>query len=335
VAVIAGRDGLAVTDGSRVVDVVTLPDATWQSGSAAAGDESLLAFDVGDELVAIDLATGALTRRPCPGCNGVAVAGDEVISADGSFTMYRFDAELGLAATIPMEHVSEPRDPEAPQEIDPVVPTVLGAVDGRVAMSYRTTNGSVRGGPDVVSFYGLDGALQKSWTVDGLVLSSAVDAGGTRLLLGVGGSGGACNTLSVPVLIEPSATEPVVLVDDEELASAGSRDYAANDLWWNGPEAVVFGTLSGMSDTGCRADHSLRRFDLHGELETEPVAAITAYRFLGADCDRALMVDTSADLPDLRLLDGSAGRTIEGYETIVWSAPRPEPCASFPGLDQP
>jgi hypothetical protein len=327
VAVVANDEALAMTDGLTTVKLLEAPSpvANWVHGS---GD--LLALDLGDELVVVDLATGAMSRRSCLACVGVAVLGDSIVSVDSSFTMLEFDDDLVLRRTTPVPHVTEPRKPDT-EEFAPT-PTVIGALDGRVAMTYLATNAIVRGGPEILSLYELDGTLARSWTVDGLISSVQPDTDGTRLVLGVGGSGGACNTLSAPVIVDAAAGAPADMLDDED-KRRDFMDLRATDLWWNGSEIVAVGLLSGMSDNGdCGLDHVLWRISVDGEAEEAEIDAIESYRIIGSGCDRALIVDSQDD-PRLDAVVDGRRRPMGDYTSIVWSAPRSDSCTTLPGID--
>ena len=277
----------------------------------------------------IDLGTGRTASVPCTDCSGIAVADGRVVSVDPGFNLHVFDLALGSQRVLRVDHVPDPH-PEEPYPQEPVTPTVMGALAGRIAMKYPLTTGIVRGGPNVVSLYRLDGSMQQSWAVDGRIDSWQVDATGSRLVLRAGGSGGACASISSPFVIDPTARQPIVLLPSSETADQNVT-YISSDVWWNGPEVVTFGDFEHWQPE-CKLDPVFRRFNLHGQLEATPTDNVIAYRFLGAGCDRALVEHSTDHNSTLEDFDGSTRHVLLGYDTILWTAERATACSKFPGI---
>ncbi len=244
-----------------------------------------------------------------------------------------FDANLVVQSVVPIALVTEPLSARKIRR-DEQFPVVEGTANGQVVVSYITTNGISRGGPSVVGLYALDGTLGRYWTVDGAVYGVESSADGRFLGLGVGGSGGACNSSATPVAIDTQSPDPVALARH---TSAARWNYVTTDLWWNGSQLVTTGVVQ--NPTGghpCVAHRDLRQFALTGEISAADTPHLEQYRLLGAGCDRAL-VSTTHGRERLngfktRLYVASAGerRRLRLYESILWSPPRAQNCDVFP-----
>ncbi|MGH3988585.1 MAG: cupin domain-containing protein, partial [Pseudonocardiaceae bacterium] len=81
-------------------------------------------------------------------------------------------------------------------------PVTLAADPDSVTVGYLSRNGGNRRGPSIIAQYDHDGRLLRNVTVDGLVGRSAVSPNGRHLALEVSGSGGACVTVSRPVVVD-------------------------------------------------------------------------------------------------------------------------------------
>jgi hypothetical protein len=107
-------------------------------------------------------------------------------------------------------------------------------------VGYLSRNGGVRRGPSIIAQYSTSDSLVRSISVDGIIGESSVSPDGRYLALGVGGSGGACVTVSDPVVVDLDRLR-VQTVDPTVPAQALARADALTEPWflmtdlvWNG-----------------------------------------------------------------------------------------------------
>jgi hypothetical protein len=366
VAIVANDQRMAITDGDTTIDLGKLPggglyrwEESWSGGTASAGD--LVAFlpysERRDELVVVNLHTGDVVRAACDDCWGVGVVAGHVVTVTHEsptqptepplgetcprpdcaavtteFSGLRiYDANLALQSVVPITLVTEPPSPTGIR--DNPFPVVVGTADGQIVVSYTTTNGISRGGPSVVALYALDGTLGRHWTVDGAVYGVAGSADGRFLALGVGGSGGACNSSAAPVAIDTQAPNPSALARD---TSAARWNYVTTDLWWNGYKLVTTGIVQNPRQGPCVLHRDVHQFALTGEISTADTPHLEQYRLLGTGCDRALVAIThgrerlNGYKTRLYIAAGGERRRLRPYESILWTPPRAQTCHALP-----
>lgn len=349
VAIVSNGRRMAVTDGRSTIDLGVIPGADIPADDfdtfSVNAEGSLIALAASDyeghaELAVINLTDGSVTQKKCSVCDGVAVIDGHVVSY-GRDNLRIYDARLNLERNVPVA-VTNPRPFDSPGGA--LSARLQGTAAGALVFVSAWAQDS-RSGPMAVSLYTLDGVLRHNWIIDRLVWSAdATSADGRFIALTVGGSGGVCLGVAVPMVIDTQQEEPIALVPHPFHERADGTTYFTGDLWWNGTEVVTVGRFQGRigNSSKCISVGAVRRFDFDGELasiQTERVVrngeALVGgqYRFLGDGCGRSLRTDVARHG---RLYyfddDGKRNRIRRGYDAIVWAAPRNETCERFPGL---
>lgn len=325
VVVVASDTAIATLVDGGLVALDEMADAD-AAHTDIAGD--VLAVNATGELLTVDLISGEVAHAFCAECSGIAVVGDRVVTIDKSFVMFVYRDDLSLEAVVPLPFEDEPENGEYG---DWQTPTVVGALGDDVVVGYLTPEGGGRTGPSIVSLYSLRGRAGESWIVDGIVGPGRVDPTSRRIVIGVGGSGGACYSSSDPVVLEPGESEPLPLGEPPDASGEGAL-FWARDLWWNGDEVVAVGDESENGASGCALDAFMRRFDDQGEVGSDRVGDLTQYQFVG-NCDRAVMTTESSGEPAIYLVDDAGKRLVEDFTTVLWAEQSNETCAVFPGID--
>ncbi|GAA3035535.1 hypothetical protein [Actinokineospora globicatena] len=262
-------DGVFVLDGDqprrlgRYHNEQVAVAADSRSGAVVVSDDFPSSGD--DELV-IWATGGGEARVPCGRCQGVAIAGDEVRTAEANLIrrFARSDGRfLGSILAHPPRAVSEPI--VSPQEVIAATPevTVLEYVidePGRYNAFYAMdANGSVRwehvvGGTLPVHQY-------------------AVDPTGTTLAFSTGTSSVDADMESWPVLLDLATGQvkplPPLPVGPDALSMV-------SDLAWNGPNLVVVSTVGPRGDTTRAGDGTSALFERRGDQWDRHAAADTA-----------------------------------------------------------
>lgn len=349
IAVIANDRRIAITDGNATIDFskdLEIPRRDLESYiNVAVGDGLVVSlvttFERANEIIAVELATGKVSRATCDACSGVAIADGHIVSVASEqqkFSLRIFDHELSAQSVVPIE-VLEPQS-ESTVPLGPFVSAAVeGTADDEVVISSIWSHDGRRG-PTIVALYTLDGTLGRRWTLDDVIYDATTSPDGRYLALAVGGSGGACSSVAAPLLIDAQQPESIRLVQEAWTRRRNNAEYLfTSDVWWNGTEIVALVTRLDTQSPRCIFGRDIHRFDLNGETSA-PIQThrLTQYRLLGTGCGRALLTEQHGPYRSgnyaerLYLIEGSEHHRIKGYDSILWTAPRAETCTTLPGL---
>jgi len=234
-AVVSGTDGIAVTNGQWIERVPGL-SPSLSAGPQAVGLDATSAGIVASEAIAVVRPHEPPVRVACADCAGIAATNVFVVTTRKNFTLGEgfdivlFTHDLRPSRTVPAQRLEERGSTSFPAE-NAESPITLAADAGRVTVGYLPRLGGARRGPSIVAQYDYDGRLLNSVFVDGLIGQSAVSPDGRYLALGVGGSGGACVTVSEPVVIDLGSLN--VRTIDPAIPSGVTVDSASlSDPWF-------------------------------------------------------------------------------------------------------
>jgi hypothetical protein len=342
VAIVAKDRRVAITDGHSIVELWR--KKRHQSFVHAAGADGLLAFAVWsfsstDELIVVDLVSGQVARTDCERCFGVAVVDRHVVTIrslgdTGPFALEIHDPELRTRSTVPITPIAPPDNHSS--SLPRLVVTAQGTAGSQVVVSTMWSHDGRRG-PTAVTLHSLDGTPTRSWTVDGVAYTTAISADERYVALSVGGTSSSCLSTGVPVVLDTTSDDPIVLVPNRGVREDGAT-YRAWDLWWNGPDLEAGGGFLHQSSRGCTGDgYGLRRFTLAGGMTLNHIE-FSEYRLLGPKCDRALATTRSdrgqGKRPRHHLFlieEGTRRRLADGWY-LLWRPPQTAPCSPLPGI---
>lgn len=320
--VLSGENGLALTDGQWLETIPGVAGFPFlQAGP--------LAVPIGDSTAAImgngQLAVVGPHRKPivkeCKDCVGVAMTGGLIVTTRRNFQpgegfdLVFFRPDLSLDHSVPARRVSERSTIQyPPEDTDP--PVTLGATKDLITVGYLSRNGGVRRGPSIIAQYSTSGSLVRSTSVDGIIGASSVSPDGRYLALGVGGSGGACITVSNLVVVDldrlrVQTVDPTVPA--QALASADALTepwFLMTDLVWNGGTVSATGQVHSPPEGATCDPHPTiwtRSFDPR-TVQVKDVLGkdVSAQRWVGPGCTD--VVEAVGVLADATILARRGGK---------------------------
>ncbi|MGW6930761.1 hypothetical protein ACWGE0_11905 [Lentzea sp. NPDC054927] len=332
-AVVAGKDGVALVGGAWLEKVPELAD------EASYGVSSI---DIGTSAAVLAGSHMAVVRphRPpaiadCADCAGIAATGENILTSrknytPGGFEIVLFKHDLAVDRIVTAERLQERGNTDYGAE-NTASPVVLAAEPGRVTVGYLARDGGVRRGPSVVAQYDFDGRLINHVVVDGILGRSTVSADGRRLAVGVGGSGGACITSSVPVIIELDSMQVRTIEPDLLVTASGAYSwFLTTDLDWRTDLLTVMGELHDPPPgETCDPSPKIWRRDV------DPATAIardtagqnaTARRWNGPGCDDVIEVNGNWASGELVRRSGGKEERLGNYATMSLGRSAAEEC---------
>lgn len=343
VLVVTGRDGVAVAAGGRLKRQPGLDasDFAFGSGAVAAPLPEGGAAVVTGQRAAIVRADHPAVVANCAECSGVAVTSNYIVttrrnySPGQGFDIVLFDRHMKVVKSVATERITERTSTDYPAE-NTESPVTLAADKSRVTVGYLSRAGGIRQGPSVIAQYGYDGKLFDSVQVDGIIGRSAPSADGKYLAVGVGGSGGACITISEPAVIDldglrvrPLEPElPVgAKVDPSSLSGAW---FLLTDLVWQGDTLTATGQVHAPPPTDT-CDNAptvwTRTFDATtGHLQDAGPQQETAVRWVGPGCADVMVVRQTADGPQLVSRSSGPERVLGRYDGMSPGQALPPKC---------
>jgi hypothetical protein len=319
--VAAGLDGVVVLWPDRKV-VVGEPLGANRSTYAEAvlAGEGRIAVLFNDTIATV--ASGGVEKRvECRGCSGLAWASENFYSGspsirDGLLHVVVFNTDLERQSEIVMDPVDEVVTQTFPDVDWPKLayPTVIAADSTTVIVSYFSKNAYIRGGPDMLAIYGLDGHLKKSLLLDGFVFRSASSEDGLNMALAVGGTSSACIHNSQLLVLKRDSLEVVhkQFVEAYNSEKGVQQTFNLSDLVWSGSVARTIGEAMTIPKSEfCDPRPVQLRYDFDtakAALSRSRTNDIVASRSLvGRACDD-LFIQRSQDGTDL-LFQGASGST--------------------------
>ena len=336
-AVVAGADGVALVGQDWLEPVSGLDGRD-------AGYAGALAVPL-DATGAVVLAGGRLAVvRPhvppvvvdCADCSGLAVTPDLVVTTRKNYTPGNgFDLlllrhDLTPSRVVQAERLEERSTTDYPGE-NTASPVTLAADASAVTVGYLARDGGVRRGPSIVARYGLDGKLLASTSVDGVLGRSAVSPDGRHVAVGVGGSAGACITLSSPVVVDTDSLRVRTFTPALPGKARSSGDdswFFLTDLVWRGGALSATGQLHAPPEgETCDPRPEVWRRDF--DTATGTVVDSTGHpatRWNGPGCEDVLTANGDYENPALARRSGGVETRLGGYHQITLGRPRPADC---------
>jgi hypothetical protein len=332
-AVVAGKDGVALVGATWFEKVPEL--AAGESYGASSVDIGTSAAVLAGNRIAVVRPHRSAVVADCADCAGIAATSEHIVTSrsnytPGGFEIVMFKNDLAVDRIVPVQRLQERGNTDYGAE-NTASPVMLAAAPGRVTVGYLARDGGVRRGPSVVAQYDFDGRLINHVVVDGILGRSTVSADGRRLAVGVGGSGGACITISVPVIIELDSLQVRTIEPDLLVTASGPFSwFLTTDLDWRSDVLMVTGELHDPSpDETCDPSPKIWR------REVDPVTAIArdtagqnamSRRWNGPGCDDVLEVAGSWASAELVRRSGGKEERLGGYSTMSLGLSAPAEC---------
>lgn len=332
-AVVAGKDGVALVGATWFEKVPALADG--ESYGASSVDIGTSAAVLAGSHIAVVRPHRPAVVADCADCAGIAATSEHILTSrknytPGGFDIVLFEHDLAGERIVPAQRLQERGNTDYGAE-NTASPVVLAAEPGRVTVGYLARDGGLRRGPSVVAQYDLDGRLVNHVVVDGILGRSTVSADGRRLAVGVGGSGGACITSSVPVIIELDSLQVRTIEPDLPATASGPFSwFLTTDLDWRNDVLTVTGELHDPPpDETCDPSPEIWRRDI------DPVTAIardtagqnaTARRWNGPGCDDVIEVTGNWASAELVRRSGGKAERLGGYSTMSLGRSAPAEC---------
>jgi len=339
-SVLVGPKGLAVLHGTTVEPVAGVPptEVTAAGPVAALLPETSGAAAVSAERIVVLGPGQPPIVKPCNTCSGVAATADAIITTRSNFRegegfdLVFFDHRLASSRIVPAQRLTERAKTTFPAEnTDP--PVTLAASASSVTVGYLSRNGGVRAGPSIVAQYSLAGKLLAQVSVDGIIGRSAVSPDGHYLALGVGGSGGACVTVSDLAVID---LEQLTLADlGPAIPDAYPIDPSAlsepwfllTDLLWNADRVSATGEIySPPPGESCDPKPQIWQRVYHpvaDELSDRQVQA-RGIRWLGPGCDE--VAELRGEWSERQLVKQPEGTELGRFTAVGLGAGPPARC---------
>jgi hypothetical protein len=338
-AVVAGKDGVALVGDDWFEPVAGLAGSSaGYVGAMAVGVTSASAVVLAAGRIALVRAHQPAVVVDCAECAGIAVTDEFVVTSRKSFTpgngieIVLFQRDLTPSRTVPADRLEERGATDYPAE-NTESPVTLAAGSGRITLGYLSRVGGIRSGPSVVAQYDFDGKLLGNASVDGTLGRSAVSPDGRRVALGVGGSGGACVTVSSPVVVDLDSLRVRKVEPDVPGGASDSGRFPwfmLTDLSWR--EGTLFATGEvhnpPAGETCDPHPRTWRRgFDpATGQVRDTGGQTADATRWIGPGCDDVLTA--SGNFEDALLVRKTKGTetTLGNYHHLRLGRPLPAEC---------
>ncbi|TQM85400.1 hypothetical protein FHX81_7880 [Saccharothrix saharensis] len=330
--VVSGADGIAVVDRAGHERVNALgDDQPWSGPLAAALDAGSAAVVAGDKVAVVGPGRDPVVTD-CVDCSGVAVTGGRIVTTRRNhtpgegFDIVWFDRDLQEVRSLPVRRLEERDDGSAVQAENTESPFTLAADRDGVTVGYLSRIGGVRSGPSIIARYDNDGKIVRSTQVNGTLGMSATSPDRRHLAIGVGGSGGACITVSAPVVVDLDTLvvhplEPSVPDGAVELGSPYPW-FRLTDLMWRDGTVIATGEVhSPPEGESCDPGPArwVRAYDTAtSALTDEEEAPRAAARAVGDSCaDQVGIVGRAGDGQLIGVGQQSLGR----YNRLVLGRP--------------
>jgi hypothetical protein len=330
--VASGKDGLTVVGPDWAEPAQGFPAAEFAyPGQLSAPIDATSAAVVHNGRIGVVRAHEPAKVLDCKDCSGVAATNEFVVTSRKNYTsdngidIVLFPHDLSSSRTLTSQRLPERENTDYPAE-NTESPVTLAATPGRITLGYLARAGGSRRGPSIIANYDFTGRLVHSVFVDGIIGESAVSADGRYLAVGVGGSGGACVTISTPVVVDLDTLDVREIqpeVPDAAVTSGSSPWFLITDLIWRGQTLNVTGEVhQPPPDETCDPDPELwrRRFDLaSGAVMDTAGQKASASRFVGPGCDQVLEVIGGFDAASLvRRAAGTETRIGNYHQVSPW-----------------
>ena len=341
-AVVAGEDTIAAVGGDWFEPVAGLsPGPNSHIGALSVGVDETSAAVLGEDRIALVRPHRTPVIADCADCSGIAVAGNRIVTTRKNFSpgegfdIVEFSSELAPGRTVPAQRLAERANTAYPAE-NTDSPVTLAADSDSVTVGYLSRNGANRRGPSILARYGYDGRLLRNVTVDGIVGRSVVSPDGQQLALEVTGSGGACVTVSRPVVVDLESLR-VRPLQPEVPAGVTAKDplmepwFTLTDMVWDGRELIATGEVNTPTpeEYTCDVDPAVwqRRFDpATGRVVDSGGTTPQATRWVGPGCGDVVSVKGRyVDGVLARGIDG-AGQSLGHYYEVSLGRPAPANC---------
>jgi hypothetical protein len=338
-AVVAGEDGVALVGDDWFEPVAGLDGSSaGYRGAMAVGVTASSAAVLAAGHIALVRAHQPAVVADCAKCAGIAVTDEFIVSSRKSVApgngieIVLFTRDLKPSRTVSADRLEERTTTDYPAE-NTESPITLAAGAGRITLGYLSREGGNRRGPSVVAQYDFDGKLLGNASVGGTLGRSAVSPDGHRVALGVGGSSGACITLSSPVVVDLESLRvqkiqpdvPGVLPDSGRLAW-----FMLTDLLWRENTLVATGEVHTPPEGETCDPHPQiwrRGFDpATGQVRDTGEQPADATRWIGPGCDDVLTA--SGGYQDAVLLRKAKGTETKlgNYNHLRLGRPLPAEC---------
>lgn len=270
------------------------------------------------QLAVIDAHANTLTTE-AEGCLDVTASRTQLfvlcpgskLGGSSSQRVRLFDFDLKPAGEIDLRLVSERAEVSSVRS-DAGDPTFVGAGDKALWIAYPGSKGGHRWGTRLIVQHDLTGRAVASAPVDGVLYNQVLSPDGRYLAASVGGSSGACHTVSnlrvvdlvkMTLLNTAPDTPAEALVDS---AAEGDVYFTSSELRWTGPGSLVAYGSTAHHDAAKCDEHPRnwqRSFDVSkaGVTDREgPAPESGVLGWLGPDCDDVIASSSA----DLRVLKG-------------------------------
>jgi hypothetical protein len=340
-AVVEGPDGVAVVtpDGLEKIRQIA-PPAVTPAGLFAAllpgGDRAVVVLN---DHVALAGPGVAPIVHACEGCVGVAATEDGVVTTRKNyepgegFDLVFLGPDLSVLRTLPAERLEERAAADYPAE-NTDSPVTLAADRTSVVVGYLSRNGGIRRGPSVVARYSQDGRLMGHVMLDGILGRSVASSNGQYLAVAVGGSGGACVTVSEPHVLDLHDLTPIDVAPElpagfhPASSAPGDSWFMLTDLTWNGTHLVITGEAHDGSagPSGCDPHPQAWRrvFDPErNHMLEEQSVDVRGLRWIGPTCGDVVQITSKGQL--IRA-SGKQRTSLGRYDSLALAADRPANC---------
>lgn len=341
-AVVAGADGIAAIGSDWFEPVAGLSPAQYSyAGPLSVGVDGTAAAVIGEDRIALVRPHEPAVVADCSDCSGIAASSGRIVTTRKNFTpgegfeIVAFSSELAPGRIVAARRLAERANTAYPAE-NTESPVTLAADPDSVTVGYLSRNGGNRRGPSILAQYDYDGRLLRNVTVDGLVGRSAVSPDGRHLALEVSGSGGACVTVSQPIVVDLESLR-VQPLQPEVPAGVTASDpliepwFTLTDLVWDARELIAIGEVNTPTseENSCDADPGVwqRRFDpATGRLEDSGGMTVRATRWVGPGCADVVSVTGRYEDAVLVRRAGGAEQQLGHYYEVSLGRPAPADC---------
>lgn len=338
-AVASGKDGVAMIGPGWFEPVPALACTDPRTGCGQVWSTGLSATSaavVANGHIAVVRAHEPAIVKDCADCSGVAVTSGFIVTSrknyqpDNGIEILLFSRDLASSKTVAAQRLEERTTTNYDAE-NTQSPMTLAADSQHVTLGYMAREGGSRRGPTVIARYDLGGKLLRHNIITGRLDVSVVSVDGNRLGVGVGGSGGACVTVSAAKVIDLQTLD----LQPIEPAVPGSRTstrswFMLTDLHWRGDVLTATGEVHDPPrNETCDPDPEVwrRSYDTaKDEVRDTGGGSERARRWVGPGCDD--FVETSGRWDTAQLVRHSGGATTKlgGYARIGLGRPAPDEC---------